>query len=168
MGKLTLSKLPASPVRTRAVPEQLNNLIDAILGLFVMRNATTGIEEDGVSDIGEPGSGRPRDINFTRNLVQNGQVLDTSSLALRPNGVISGAAKASGFPTFLSAGGGSVRKFSVLGTATNLYISIQGVLKILSSDVLSATLPLAPSTANTCVINDANFSSQFWTKVFGA
>ena len=87
MGKLTLSKLPASPVRTRAVPEQLNNLIDAILGLFVMRNATTGIEEDGVSDIGDPGSGRPRDINFTRNLVQNGQVLDTSSLALRPNGV---------------------------------------------------------------------------------
>ena len=167
MGKATLTKLAASPVQTPAVPEQPNAIIDALLGLFIMRNATTGIEEDGVSDLGEPGNGRPRDINFTRNLVQNGQVLDTSKLSLLANGIISGEAKTSGFPAFMAAGGGSVRKFSLLGLTTNLYVSIQGVLSIITNDILSGTLPVAPSTGNTCVINDTNFASQFWTKLFG-
>jgi hypothetical protein len=75
MGNASLTQLPASPVRTPATPEQYNAIINALLGILVIRDPTTGIEVDGAYDIGDIANGRPRNVNITGDVIQNGNII---------------------------------------------------------------------------------------------
>jgi hypothetical protein len=75
MGLGTLNKLAASPIQTPSTPEQYNALVDALAGTIISRDPTTGVETDGAYDIGETSNGRPKDINFTGDLIQAGNVV---------------------------------------------------------------------------------------------
>jgi hypothetical protein len=76
MGNASLTQLPASPVRTPATPEQYNAIINALLGMLVIRDPTTGLETDGAYDIGEIANGRPRNIYITGDLIKEGQIIN--------------------------------------------------------------------------------------------
>ena len=75
MGNSTLPKVPGSPVLTKATPEQYNALVNAFTGNQVMRDPTTGVETDGVYDIGDVSNGRPKDVNITGDVIKNGQII---------------------------------------------------------------------------------------------
>ena len=76
MGNAALTLLPASPVQTPATPEQYNDLVNAFTGTQVMRDPTTGLEVDGIYDIGDVSNGRPRNVNITGDLIKNGQIMN--------------------------------------------------------------------------------------------
>ena len=76
MGNASLTALPASPVRTPATPEQYNDIINALLGMLIIRDPTTGLETDGAYDIGEVANGRPRNIYITGDIIKQGQIIN--------------------------------------------------------------------------------------------
>lgn len=79
MGNATLNKLAASPDQTPSTPEQYNALIDALAGIFVMRDPITLVETDGTYDIGETSNGRPRNLNITGDLIKNGNIINVGN-----------------------------------------------------------------------------------------
>ena len=76
MGNAALTLLPASPVQIPATPEQYNDLVNAFTGIQIMRDPTTGLEVDGVYDIGDVSNGRPRNINITGDIIKGGQIIN--------------------------------------------------------------------------------------------
>jgi hypothetical protein len=76
MGNAGLTLLPASPVQTPATPEQYNDLVNAFTGVFVARDPTTGLEVDGVYDLGDVSNGRFKNLNITGDVIKNGQIIN--------------------------------------------------------------------------------------------
>lgn len=69
-------------------------------------------------------------------------------------------------PVFLVPNG-AARTVKLDGTPTNFIYYIAGVEYTISSDVTLTSLTAAPSSQNTCLVNDANASDQDWTKYSG-
>lgn len=166
MGTGNLTKLPSAPTEVESNTEDLNQIIDSLEGNIVMRN-TSGVVTDGAGDIGQINSGRPDRIHVKTAITVGGQTLNTAPFLLSKNGVQSGAEKTSGFPNFLSPAGGTTRTFSILGATTPLNMTIDGEAKELDVDLTSDTLALAPSSNNTCTINNAIFDGSDFTKTAG-
>lgn len=86
---------------------------------------------------------------LTANRLVSGRVLSTSAQ-----------------PAFLVPHG-AARTVTVDGTPTNFIYYIDGVEYTISTDVTLTGLTAAPSSNNTCAVNDVNWSAQYWTKYMG-
>lgn len=102
-------------------------------------------------DIGFVSAERPTHqlLNWLQNLVYQWLDYFDKTSATKEDGVVSGAAKTSGFPNYLSAGA-TTRRFTILGATTPLVLQIDGVRYELESDLtLGSDLALAASSNNT-------------------
>ena len=89
---------------------------------------------------------------------------------LTDNRIVSGKVRSAGTneqPIFLNANG-AAKTVAVKGSTTNFIYYVAGTEYTISTDVSLTGLTAAPSTQNTCLINDANASGgQAWTKWTG-
>jgi hypothetical protein len=96
------------------------------------------------------------------------RVVDLNDLEEERFGVLAGKSKTSGFPDFLSPGGGSNKYFTILGAAIKLEMIIDGVGLDLESDLQSGVLGVAPAANNTCAISDVFVGiAPVWAKTSG-
>lgn len=86
---------------------------------------------------------------LTNNRLVSGRVLSTSAQ-----------------PAFLVPNG-AAKTVKLDGTPTNFIYYIDGTEYTISTDVSLTGLTAAPSTNNTCQINDSTASAQYWTKYAG-
>jgi hypothetical protein len=99
-------------------------------------------------------------FNWILNLIYQWLDYFEKTASTQEDGVISGAAKTSGFPLFLSAGV-STRRFSILGDTTPLVLQIDGTRYELDADLtLGADLSLAPSSNNTGTVGEGDGSAS--------
>lgn len=166
MGDSALVKLAAPPAEVDSSTEDLNQILDALYGDIVMRG-TDGVVTDGAGDIGQINNGRPDRIHVKTGITVGGRTLNTASFLLSKTGVQSGAAKTSGYPDFLLPAGGTDTTFDILGATTPLNMIIDGAAYSLETDLTSDALALAPSSNNTCLINNTGFTGQDLTKTIG-
>lgn len=140
------------------------NLFNLVLqGDFVGRDASgapTALQNLGTAII-------PWGTARVTSLVIGGSPLDTGLITARPNRVISGALRVtSRFPDYLRASG-SGASFTLLATATNLTFDVNGTIAEFTADQVAGSLTLAPSSNNTCLINDVGLTGQDTTKNLG-
>jgi len=97
-------------------------------------------------------------------LFVGGTLIDFGNLGTgADNGVISSATRTtSGQPDFLRADG-TAATVTVLGATTALSFNVDGQGTVINTDIAVASLTTAPSTNNTCLINDTGLSDQHWT-----
>lgn len=86
---------------------------------------------------------------LTDNRLVSGRILSTSSQ-----------------PSFLVANG-AARTVKVDGTPTAFIYYVNGTEYSITTDVTATSLTAAPSSNNTCLINDAVAADQYWTKHTG-
>lgn len=99
-------------------------------------------------------------LNWLFNLIYQWLEYFNNSVTGTEDGVISGAAKASGYPQFLSVTG-TDQRFSILGATTPLVMQIDGQRYQLNTNLtLGSDLPLAPSSDNTGTVGEGDGSSQ--------
>jgi hypothetical protein len=135
----------------------------ALKGAFVGRNSS-----------GVPASGQslgtllfPWGNLYTNALTINGVAIDTSQIVSPANRIVSGKTRTtSGQPQFIQANGAAATA-TVLGASTNLVLSINSAAVTVSTDIDETGLTVAPSSNNTCVINDASFTDQPESKYYG-
>lgn len=162
MGTGNLPDLAAAPTKVEATTDQYNAVTNALQGHQVMRE-TDGTVVDDTYDIGRPSSGRPRKIYVGTGINVNGSDIDFTSNTFLSTGINSGKSKDSGFPDFLTplgATGGAENTFTIEAADTNLEVVIAGEIYILEADLESDDLALAPSSNNTCTVNDSNISGD--------
>lgn len=100
-------------------------------------------------------------------IIVNGSALDISQVAAPPSRVVSGATRStSNQPAYLTPDGGAAT-LNILGGTTSLVYDVNGVAVTLSSDIQETGLTLAPSTNNTCLINDTDAADQDDTRLWG-
>ena len=138
---------------------QLDQVISALEGDILPRN-TSGVVASAAGNVGAPAT--PFGTGYFQGLQINGQPIAPPQLS--GTAINSGAALADGYPAFLSALGDTVQ---VLGSSTPLSGVIDGAGFLLSVDLTSPTLTLAPSSNNACVINDALFTGNQASKTVG-
>jgi hypothetical protein len=88
---------------------------------------------------------------------------------LTDNRIVSGAVISSGtndMPVFLKAAG-TATTVSVQGSATNFVYYVNGIEYTISTNVTLTGLTAAPSSQNTCLINDAQAADDYYTKHAG-
>lgn len=86
---------------------------------------------------------------------------------LSDNRLVSGRVRStSDQPTFLVPNG-AARTVKLDGTPTNFIYYIEGIEYIIDADVTVTNLTAAPSSNNTCLVNDAIAAGQYWTKYAG-
>lgn len=99
-----------------------------------------------------------------------GEVNTLISLAnsIPSNRIVSGRIRGSGSnqPIFLVPNG-STNSVSLQGASTNLVVSINSTQYTISSNVSATGLSLAPSSNNTCLVNDSAMADAVWTKTQG-
>lgn len=113
-------------------------------------------------DIGFVSAERPtyQLLNWLQNLVYQWLDYFDKTSSTKEDGVVSGAAKTSGFPNYLSAGA-TTRRFTILGATTPLVLQIDGVRYQLESDLtLGSDLALAPSSNNTGTVGEGDGSAS--------
>lgn len=99
-------------------------------------------------------------------LVLNGNAIDTSSIVAPANRVVSGKTRSgSNQPAFIVPNGGAL-SFVIDGTPTNLVLSINGAEVTVNTDITKSSLTAAPSSNNTCLVNDGTAADQFQTKLY--
>jgi hypothetical protein len=87
--------------------------------------------------------------------------------AIAPNRIVSGRMRTeSSQPIYLVPNGAGLT-CSVKGTTTNLKVYINDTLATVSTNLASGTLGAAPSSNNTCLVNDASADGSEYTKYFG-
>jgi hypothetical protein len=92
------------------------------------------------------------------------------ALAVNPGSrIVSGRTRSAtdSFPIYLTPGGGSNQTCALKGFTTNFSAYIDGALQTISTDVVKSGMSLAPSTNNTCLVNDATLTGQAASKSAG-
>lgn len=143
--------------------DHINELQTALNGDFVPRNAS-----------GAPTAGQslgtaalPWGTGRFNGIVVGGSALDTTLIAAPPFRVQSGATRStSNHPAYLQADGAAA-SVDVLGATTSLVFSTNGVDYTLSSDITKGSLSVAPSSNNTCLVNDTDAADQTDTRLWG-
>lgn len=147
--------------------DHVNDLRNALRQQFVGRNssgAPTAGQELGTAAI-------PWGTVYSNNINVNGKVIDFDNIGsgTTNNAIISGRTRAtSGQPDFIrvaGVSGGAV--FNILATDTDLVYTADGETATVSADVEITGVTLAPSTNNTCLINDTSYTDQDSTKYEG-
>lgn len=135
----------------------------AMQGVFVGRN-TSGVPTSGQS-LGT--SLYPWGPLFADSITIGGSTIDLTGITSPANRIVSGATRTtSGQPQFLDPDG-SAASVDLLGAATNLVLSINSATATVNTDITISGLTVAPSTNNTCLINDTYFADQDESKYFG-
>ena len=138
-------------------------VISAMQAAFVGRN-TSGVPASGQS-LGT--SLYPWGNVHTDTLTVDGSVIDLSGIVSPANRIVSGKTRTtSGQPLFIDPDG-TTNAFTLEGLATNLVLSIDSDTVTVSTDIDETGLTLAPSSNNTCTINDTTFNDQYNSKYYG-
>ena len=104
-----------------------------------------------------------------KDLIVDGQSIDTAALTISPNRISSSAVRStSDFPDYLRpAGTGNGNYFDLLAASVNLKIFVNGLEALFITDIQKTGLTLAPAANNTCLINDIALTGQDTTKNLG-
>ena len=136
----------------------INELTASLLNAFVGRNSS-GVPEVGKS-LGT--AAIPWGAIHGNSLILNGQVVDTGQITSLANRIVSGKTRTlSDQPDFLKPDG-TAATLTVEGASTALTLSINTVATSVSTDIVKTGLTLAPSTNNTCQVNDASMSNDLY------
>ena len=104
---------------------------------------------------------------YSDNIILDGSALDVSALTSPPNRIVSGKTRStSNQPNFLVANG-SAASLVIDGTPTNLLIDINGATVTINTDITISSLTAAPSSNNTCAVNDGDAADQESTRYWG-
>lgn len=127
-----------------------NEITLALKGEFVGRNSN-GIPTPGQS-LGT--LALPWGNVYAQGLILNGLAVDTSQITSLPNRIVSGATRPfSTLGDFIRANGAAL-EFTILGQATDLVLSINNTATSVNSDLVQSGITPAPSSNNTCDVND--------------
>jgi len=162
MGTNSLSTRSAGQV---ILDTFFNDFNTALNGDFVGRNAS-GVPTSG-QNLGT--AAYPWGTARVGSLIIDGSLFDpTAFAALQSHKVVSGGARSSGQPLILDpAGSGGGLSATLLATATDLVVEISGTSVTQSSDVAISSLTAAPSSNNTCLVNDTDAADQEDTRTWG-
>lgn len=160
MGLGTLNNRSAG----QTIQDTFFNEIHAALNAdFVGRNVT-GVPTAGqnLGTVAVPwGTGR-----FT-SLIVNGDSIDSSQITAPPNRVVTGKKRStSNQPAFLVPNGSGLTA-TLLATATNLQLDVNGADVLVSADIALTGLTAAPGAANTALVNDVDAAGQEDTRLWG-
>lgn len=144
--------------------DDVNQYRNAFIGDLVPRNAA-GAAEDEQASLGTA-SLQFSNLYISGQIVQGGSVLDFTQLVGEGHRILSGEASNSGYPEFLTFIG-STTTGRIFASNTDLVAVINTASVTLSSNIDITGLSVAPSSNNTCLINDASLSGLAATKVFG-
>jgi hypothetical protein len=143
-----------------------NQYFNAFVGNVVPRN-TSGIPTDLAGSLGQLGL-QWQNLYFGGNLIQNGAVLDLSSIQKLNHQIQDGKKNTDGAPNFLEVVASTLNvTIKAGGSNPNLDLVINGATVSLESDIPITGLIAAPSTNNTCLVNDTTFTGQTFTKTQG-
>jgi len=164
MGSNTLYQMGTPTI----VDDDFDQFYTALTGDLLPRNASTGAPEDEMHSLG---SGAVQWNNlYAKNIIINGVLFDPDNIgsgADATNAIVSGKTRTgSGQPDFLRASG-SGASMTILATATPLQITANSITVTVSADIAVSSLTTAPTTSNTCAVNDASLSGQESSKYTG-
>jgi len=174
-----MGNLKQYQVRELVTSTEFNNICAEMSGgPFIGHDVSTGNRKD--VDLGDPSSGTvghviediyQRDGKKIKVIDSTGKIIkvvDIGATVEEQFGILAGKSKTSGFPDFLSPGGGTNNYFTILGAATKLEMIIDGTAYDLEADVQSNVLGLAPAANNTCLVNDPYIGGDpVWSKTIG-
>jgi len=141
----------------------VNELGQAIGTAFVGRNSS-----------GVPAAGQslgtiafPWGTTYSTSLILNGSSVDPTQITAPVNRLVSGKTRAtSNQPAFITPNGGAASAI-VEGLATSLAYDVNGTIATLSADLTISSLSTAPSSNNTCLVNDSVAADQETTRTWG-
>lgn len=140
-----------------------NEITASLLNSFVGRNSS-GVPESGKS-LGT--IALPWGTLYTDTIVLNGTAIDPSQIQTPQNKITSGQTRTtSNQPAFILADG-AADELTVEATATNLIVDINGTAYTLSADASLTSMTLAPSSNNTCLVDDLLAADQESTRTWG-
>lgn len=160
MGTGTLSNRSAGQV---ILDTFFNDIHGAMDGDFVGRN-TLGVPTSN-QNLGT--TAIPWGVIRASSLVLNGNAIDTSQITSVPNRVVSGKTRTtSNQPAFITPTG-SAASLTIFASTTNLVLNINGAAVTVNTDIVQTGLTTAPSSNNTCLVNDNTATGQADTKLWG-
>lgn len=144
----------------------VNIFKQALAGIFCGRDETTGAPAAG-KDLGTPLF--PWGTLYCGGIAVDGALLDLTLLSAETHKVVSGKTRStSNQPAFLTpAGAAGGPAFGVKGATTPLVIEVSGEQGTIDTDITVSGLSLAPSSNNTCLLNDSSATSQEATRTWG-
>lgn len=144
--------------------DDVNQYRNALIGDLVPRNAS-GAPESVAGNLGS--SSLPfGSLYLSSQFIQNGNVIDLSSLSGESHQIVSGTALTSGYPDFLTFVASSTTG-RILGTSTALSLIINNIAVTISSNIDVTGLTLGPSANHTCLVNNSALTGQASTKTLG-
>ncbi len=140
-----------------------NDIHSAMNGDFVGRNSS-GVATSG-QNLGT--TALPWGTVRANAIVVNGQSLDPDLAGSPQNVITSGAVRStSNQPGFLDPNGAAL-SIVIDATPTSLVFDVNGTSVTASSDVTISSLTAAPSSNNTCLVDDATAADQADTRLWG-
>ena len=104
---------------------------------------------------------------YFNSIVLNGAALDATQITAPANRIVSGQSRStSDQPSYVVANG-SAATVSIKGNTTNLVFDVNGSSVTCSTDINITSLTTAPSSNNTCLVNDADAADQESTRYWG-
>lgn len=148
-----------------AEADDVNDLRGALVGDFVGRDGSTKAVTSG-QRLGTPAV--PWGNAYVGALVVAGATIDFSALGGNiPNAIISGATVSNSQKSDFLRAAGSSAEVTLLGATTTLSLNIDSTGIEFTTDVTESSLTTAPSSSNTCLVNEADFSDQDATRYAG-
>lgn len=140
-----------------------NDFLSALSGDFVGRNSS-----------GVPTSGQncgnalyPWGVGYFSSLFVDGGLVDLGNQDSPPYKIVSGKTRSiSNQPAFLLPSG-SGASATLQATSTPLVLEINGQAVTISADIAITGLTVAPSSNNTCLLNEPTAASQVSTRMWG-
>jgi len=134
-----------------------NDFRSVLLGAVVGRDPSSGAVASG-QDIGSAVT--PWGALYATSLVIGGATVDLGNLTGEANAILSGKTISTSIrPDFLRASGAAAT-VTVEGATTSLVLNIDGTSTTISTDLAETGLTVAPSTNNTCLVNDTSLTGQ--------
>jgi hypothetical protein len=161
MGTNTLQTRSAGETITA---DFFNDFNTALQTEFVGRNASGAA----TSGQGLGSSSVPWGTGYFNSIVLNGAALDATQITAPANRIVSGQSRStSDQPSYVVANG-SAATVSIKGNTTNLVFDVNGSSVTCSTDINITSLTTAPSSNNTCLVNDADAADQESTRYWGS
>lgn len=164
MGTNTLNSVSSGAI-TAAM---FNQFFTAMGGDLVPRQVV-GSAAAPVDEVSSLGSASYKWLDaHIKNLYIDGALFDPDALGSdTSNAIVSGAVRTtSDQPDFIRASGSGANA-TLLATTTNLQITANASSVTITSDIALSSITLAPSTNNTCLVNDATLTDQDSSKYTG-
>ena len=160
MGTNTLQSRSAGETITA---DFFNDFNTALQTEFVGRNSSGApVAGESLGTVSVPwGTGYFNSINLA------GAALDVSQITSPANRIVSGKVRTtSNQPAFLKPAGSGL-SVQILGNSTNLIFDVNGTSATCSTDITISSLTAAPSSNNTCLLNDGDAGDQETTRTWG-